>query len=93
MKRDEERKKIVFKDDGEFYDFAVKESDSIVRTENGTLMFTWEFTSSYDKALADGYILEIEDPNSQVVKNRVACYRTVCRPVEVQPAEYRGLKH
>jgi hypothetical protein len=84
MKREDN--KIIFRDDNEFYDFAVSQHDVFNRTDGGILYHDWNFTSSYEKAVADGTVLVIEDPNSQVVKNQCACFRTICKPVEVKGA-------
>ncbi len=72
---------IYFANDQEFYDFAVNPMDVFNRMEGGTLYHDWNFTSTYEKALEEGKIFVIEDPNSQVVKHQCAVYRTVCKPV------------
>lgn len=73
---------IFFKDDQEFYDFAVNKRDIFSRTDTGILYHDWDFTELYEKNLADGRQFVIEDPESQVVKHQCAVFRTVCKPVE-----------
>lgn len=93
MKRNVDTKEITFKNDAEFYDFAVVQADKFERSESGILVLTWDFTYNYLKAVEEGYKFIITDKNSQVVKHQAACYRTVCKPVEVYAPEYSGIKH
>lgn len=88
MVTDEKNNKITFDNDDEFYDWAVSKFDVFERTESGTLVVTWNFTSLYEKALEKGTKLIINDPKSLVVKHQAATFRAVTRPVEVSGREY-----
>lgn len=88
MYTDEKNNTITFEDDNEFYDWAVSQYDVFERTESGILTVTWNFTSSYDKAVSNGTRLVITDPKSQILKHQAVTYRTVTRPVEVHGSEY-----
>ena len=92
MRYDKENNTITFADDNEFYDWAVVPYDVFERTENGTLIYTWNFTSAYEKAVEEGTKLIIDDQNSQVVKHQSVTHRTVTRPVEVLPRQYERRK-
>ena len=88
MNTDEKNNTITFEDDNEFYDWAVSPFDVFERSESGTLMSTWNFTSSYEKAVERGTKLIINDPKSSVVKHQAVTFRTVTRPVEVSGRQY-----
>lgn len=92
MRYDKENNTITFADDNEFYNWAVLPFDVFKRTEKGTLIFTWNFTSSYEKAVDEGTKFVIDDPNSQIVKHQAVTYRTVTRPVEVHSRQYKSRK-
>lgn len=79
---EDKRKKLTFKNDDEFFDFAVNPVDVFERTNEGILYHTWNFSDRYNKAVEDGVEFVIEDENSLIAKRKSVCFRTICKPVE-----------